>query len=84
VVVAIVVVVVDVDVVVVEVVDRVVGAGSVVGVVATTSSLPAGEVPSLPVPPVPFGDAVDELPEHAPTTAITANSSPMRGVRDAT
>jgi hypothetical protein len=82
VVVAIVVLVVDVE--VVEVVEMVVGVGPVVGVVATTSSEPAGDTPSVAAPTVRSGEAVDELPEHAPTTAQTVTSSSTRGVRDTT
>jgi hypothetical protein len=84
VVVAIVVLVVVVDLEVVEVVEMVVGAGTVVGVVATTSSEPAGDTPSVAAPTVRSGEAVDELPEHAPTTAQTVTSSSTRGVRDTT
>jgi hypothetical protein len=86
VVVAIVVVVEVVVVDVVEAVDTVAGAGTVDGVVATTSSVLAGKERPVTASEVVSGDepAVDELPEHAPMTDTTANRIPARGVRNAT
>jgi hypothetical protein len=80
------VVVVDAVTVELDAVGAVVGDRAVSGAVATASSLAVGDVPPVASPAAVPREEVptDELPEHAPTTATAARSSPMRGVRRTT